>query len=135
MSTSDPLAETQPSTTPPGSWPLDAYQPIRISRPAQPLQKRRNPFLQGCLTFFLAGLILFAIYLLLPTRTNILIMGTDSRDPADPNGRTDTMILTSIVPLRPDVGMLSVPRDLWVNVTGIGEQRINTAYFLSLIHI
>ena len=29
--------------------------------------------------------------------------------------------------------MLSVPRDLWVNVTGIGEQRINTAYFLAEI--
>jgi LCP family protein required for cell wall assembly len=25
--------------------------------------------------------------------------------------------------------MLSIPRDLWVNVPGVGEQRINTAYF------
>ena len=42
-----------------------------------------------------------------------------------------TIILTTLVPLRPDVGMLSVPRDLWVNVTGVGEQRINTAYFFA----
>lgn len=128
----DPLAETQPSTTPAAEWSLDAFQPIPISR--APKQNRGKAFIQGCLTVFLAAIILFAIYLLLPIRTNILVMGTDSRDPADPNGRTDTMILTSIVPLRPDVVMLSVPRDLWVNVTGIGEQRINTAYFLAEIN-
>lgn len=127
----DPLAETQPSTTPPGDWPLDAYQPIRLTRPLQP--RRRSPILQGCLTLLLAGIILLAIYFLLPVRTNILILGTDSRDPNDPTGRTDTIILTSIVPLRPDVGMLSVPRDLWVNVVGVGEQRINTAYILAEI--
>ena len=129
MSTSDPLAETQPSALPRADWPIDAYQPIRITRP--PLPRRRRPLIQGCLTLLLAGIILFAIYLLLPTRTNILILGTDSRDPADPNGRTDTIILTTLVPLRPDVGMLSVPRDLWVNVTRVGEQRINTAYFFA----
>ncbi|GAB4580410.1 MAG: hypothetical protein Fur0022_31510 [Anaerolineales bacterium] len=127
----DPLAETQPSTTPPGDWPLDAYQPIRLTRPLQ--TRRRSPILQGCLTLLLAGIILLAIYFLLPVRTNILILGTDSRDPNDPTGRTDTIILTSIVPLRPDVGMLSVPRDLWVNVVGVGEQRINTAYILAEI--
>jgi LCP family protein required for cell wall assembly len=27
--------------------------------------------------------------------------------------------------------MLSIPRDLWVNVPGVGEQRINTAYFFA----
>jgi polyisoprenyl-teichoic acid--peptidoglycan teichoic acid transferase len=129
---SDPLAETQPTpTTLPGQgWPLDAYQPIRISRAGR---NRRSPFIRSCLTLLLAGIIGLAIYLLLPTRTTILILGTDSRDPNDPNGRTDTIILTSIVPLRPDVGMLSVPRDLWVNVTGVGEQRINTAYFFAEI--
>ena len=130
----DPLAETQPTAPdalPGESWPLDAYQAIRISRPIP--TKRRKPFTQGCLTFLLAGVILLAIYFLLPTRTNILVLGTDSRDPGDPAGRTDTIILTSIIPLRPDIAMLSVPRDLWVNVTGVGEQRINTAFFFAEI--
>ncbi len=27
--------------------------------------------------------------------------------------------------------MLSIPRDLWVNIPGVGEQRINTAYFFA----
>jgi LCP family protein required for cell wall assembly len=46
-------------------------------------------------------------------------------------GRTDTIILATMVPLRPYVGMLSIPRDLWVNIPGVGEQRINTAYFFA----
>lgn len=130
MSLPDPLAETQPTPTrlPGEGWPLDAYQPIRITRP---LPGRRSPRWRGCLTALLAGIIGLAIYLLLPTRTTILILGTDSRDPNDPTGRTDTIILTSIIPLRPDVAMLSVPRDLWVNVPGVGEQRINTAYIFA----
>jgi polyisoprenyl-teichoic acid--peptidoglycan teichoic acid transferase len=33
--------------------------------------------------------------------------------------------------LKPYVGMLSIPRDLWVTVPGVGEQRINTAYFFA----
>ena len=36
-----------------------------------------------------------------------------------------------MVPLKPYVGMLSIPRDLWVTVPGVGEQRINTAYFFA----
>ena len=132
MSLSDPLAETQPTPTslPGENWPLDAYQPIRISRAPK---RNRRPLIRGCWTLFLAGIIGFAIFLFLPIHTNIIILGTDSRDPADPSGRTDTIILTTIVPLRPDVGLLSVPRDLWVNVTGVGEQRINTAYFFAEI--
>ena len=133
MSLPDHLAETQPTPTrlPGEGWPLDAYQPIPITRPPQ--RNRRKALIRGCLTVLLAGIILLAIYLLLPVRTNILILGTDSRDLTDPTGRTDTIILTTIVPLRPDVAMLSVPRDLWVDVAGVGEQRINTAYFFAEI--
>ena len=31
----------------------------------------------------------------------------------------------------PYVGMLSIPRDLWVNIPGVGENRINTAHFFA----
>ena len=92
-------------------------------------RKRRIPV--GCLSLILALFILVAIYFLLPFRTDILILGTDSREPGNPLGRTDTMILTSIDPLRPKVAMLSVPRDLWVVIPGYGENRINTAYFFA----
>jgi LCP family protein required for cell wall assembly len=79
-------------------------------------------------------LLLFAfllIYFFAPLRTNILLLGTDDSPERGSVGRTDTIILTTIVPLKPYVGMLSIPRDLWVNVPGVGEQRINTAYFFA----
>ena len=41
------------------------------------------------------------------------------------------MILTTVVPPQPYVGMLSIPRDLWVSIPGFGENRINTAHFFA----
>lgn len=79
-------------------------------------------------------LILLAVILLYffaPLRTNILLLGTDDSPERGSVGRTDTIILGTIVPLKPYVGMLSIPRDLWVTVPNVGEQRINTAYFFA----
>lgn len=64
------------------------------------------------------------------SRVNILFLGTDYRD--DEEGqfapRSDTMILVSIDPLTRSAGMLSIPRDLWVNIPGGFEpNRINMA--------
>jgi LCP family protein required for cell wall assembly len=39
------------------------------------------------------------------------------------------MILTTFMPQTPYVGMLSIPRDLWVNIPNFGDDRINTAHF------
>lgn len=72
---------------------------------------------------------ILAAYLLLPLRTNILILGIDYTDPGSSLGRSDTLILTTFNPLRPYIGMLSIPRDLWVNIPGAGQNRINTAHF------
>lgn len=66
------------------------------------------------------------------SRVSILVMGLDYRswEPGDLQGapRTDTMILLSIDPLTKTAGMLSIPRDLWVNIPGFGYSRINNAY-------
>jgi LCP family protein required for cell wall assembly len=72
---------------------------------------------------------LLLVYFLAPLRTNILLLGTDDSPERGAVGRTDTIILTTVIPTRPYIGILSIPRDLWVNVPGVGEQRINTAYF------
>lgn len=66
------------------------------------------------------------------SRVNILIMGLDFRDwEAGETPRTDTMILLTIDPLSKTAGMLSIPRDMWVNIPGgFGYAKINTAYFL-----
>jgi polyisoprenyl-teichoic acid--peptidoglycan teichoic acid transferase len=59
-------------------------------------------------------------------RVNILLMGLDTRPDEIP--RSDTMILFSIDPATKTAAMLSIPRDLWVNIPGYGENRINAAY-------
>lgn len=64
-------------------------------------------------------------------KSNILIMGIDAREGEGDLGRTDTMIVASIDPHKPFVGVLSIPRDLWVIVPGYGENRINTAHFFA----
>jgi LCP family protein required for cell wall assembly len=64
------------------------------------------------------------------SRITMLVMGLDYRDWAAGDGppRTDTMILLTIDPLSKTAGMLSIPRDLWVNVPGYQYDRINTAF-------
>ena len=60
-------------------------------------------------------------------RLNILLMGVDRRDDEE-IARSDTLILVSIDPVGKRVGMLSIPRDLWVTIPGFGKDKINAAY-------
>lgn len=64
------------------------------------------------------------------SRINILFIGLDERDLDENQGppRTDSMILFTIDPASKTAGMLSIPRDMWVNIPGFGYSRINTAY-------
>jgi LCP family protein required for cell wall assembly len=64
------------------------------------------------------------------SRINILLLGLDERDLAVQSGppRSDTMMLVTIDPLTKTAGMLSIPRDMWVNIPGFGYGRINMAY-------
>lgn len=64
------------------------------------------------------------------SRITILLMGMDYRDWAEGTDvpRTDTMILFTIDPLSKTAGMLSIPRDLWVTIPGMENNKINTAY-------
>jgi hypothetical protein len=76
---------------------LDQFQQVR-SLPAP--QRKRSRF--WLLLFFA----LILLYFFAPLRTNILLLGTDDSPERGAVGRTDTIILTTIVPLRPYVGML-----------------------------
>jgi LCP family protein required for cell wall assembly len=64
------------------------------------------------------------------SRVTLLFIGLDERDWEVGQGapRSDTMILFTIDPVSKTAGMLSIPRDMWVNVPGFGYSRINTAY-------
>ncbi|MEJ2569555.1 MAG: LCP family protein [Anaerolineales bacterium] len=63
-------------------------------------------------------------------RVTILIMGVDYRDWLEGQGapRSDTMMLVSLDPITKQASLLSIPRDLWVEIPGFGYNRINTAY-------
>lgn len=106
------------------------------SKNNQAKPKQRSRTCCGCsiLPLFAISAILglfTAIYLFAPGRTNILILGIDYAPPGSAVSRSDTNILTTIIPSHPYLGMLSIPRDLWVNVPGVGENRINTAHFFA----
>jgi LCP family protein required for cell wall assembly len=66
---------------------------------------------------------------------NILVMGSDSRgegmDTAENKGedgeRSDTMMLVHIPEDRQDVYVMSIVRDLWVEIPGEGERKVNAA--------
>ena len=66
------------------------------------------------------------------SRINILFVGLRGGDPleGDCSFCTDTLILLTIDPTTKTAGMLSIPRDMWVNIPGFGFSRINTAWTL-----
>lgn len=74
---------------------------------------------------------------------NYLLVGSDSRAGADPNSpdfggigtasdvegsRSDTLMVLRHDTVTGDVALLSIPRDLWVEIPGRGKNRINSAY-------
>ncbi len=67
-----------------------------------------------------------------PRQIRILLLGMDERKgyTTDKAYRTDTIILLSIDPIRKTAGLISFPRDLWVDVPNFSQERINTANFM-----
>ena len=59
---------------------------------------------------------------------NILLIGSDkSTVPGDP-GRSDTQLLVRLDPETKSISMLSLPRDLQVDIPGVGVNKMNAAY-------
>lgn len=61
-----------------------------------------------------------------PGAMNILLLGSDSR--GTDQGRSDTMMVIHVDPSQGYIGMLSIPRDLRVDIPGHGLNKINAAY-------
>ena len=108
-------------------WPPPAPYRRPPNRPAA--------FLKGVLIGFVPGAILLvlavvAFALFFPSkRMNILLLGLDRRPQETTYAvRSDTMILTTVDPASRYVGMLSIPRDLWVTLPGGYQNRINAAH-------
>ncbi len=61
-------------------------------------------------------------------RVTVLVMGIDQRPVENPAySLSDSLILMTMNPLSRTAGMMSIPRDLWVDLTNHGQDRINTA--------
>lgn len=68
-----------------------------------------------------------------PTRKTLLLLGIDERTAVDTERayRSDTIMLINIDPAGKRVGILSIPRDMYVSIPGYAQnQRINTANYL-----
>lgn len=74
---------------------------------------------------------------------NYLIVGSDTREGADPNSpdyggigdtnetsgrRSDTIILMHVDEVLSSIALTSIPRDLWIDIPGHETNRINAAY-------
>jgi LCP family protein required for cell wall assembly len=66
-----------------------------------------------------------------PDAQDILVLGSDFRpDMGEEYGRSDTLMIVHIAPDEDFVSIISVPRDLRVQVPGHGYQKINAAFAL-----
>jgi LCP family protein required for cell wall assembly len=62
-------------------------------------------------------------------RINILLLGSDNDVKFEANAvLSQTMIVLSVDPVHHQVLMLSIPRDLWVDLPGHGQAKIDLAY-------
>lgn len=64
-------------------------------------------------------------------RVTVLVLGIDERKQETGPFRTDTMLVLTIDPASKTAAMLSIPRDLWVQIPAMDtDGKINTAHFL-----
>lgn len=103
---------------------IDATPQLRT--PSRMLTRRRS-----CLVLMLAPLACIIIFLLgyfifPPSPTDMVILGVDARPGEGYLTRTDAVILLNITPGKARITMLSIPRDVFIQVPNYGEQRINT---------
>ncbi len=60
---------------------------------------------------------------------NVVLIGSDSRDPENAgSGRSDTLMLVHLNAARDKAYLISFPRDMWVDIPGHGQAKINAAY-------
>jgi polyisoprenyl-teichoic acid--peptidoglycan teichoic acid transferase len=59
---------------------------------------------------------------------NILLLGVDTRIGESQPPRSDTMIVVRVDPVAKRVDMVSIPRDLLVEIPGFSSEKVNAAY-------
>jgi LCP family protein required for cell wall assembly len=124
--------ETRPITPVPTSPATVPAMPAinRMPPTKKPRRWKRILLALFVLPVLCCGLSLLVYVIIPPPQTNILVMGLDSRDGEGWMARSDSVMLVGINPGALRTSLLSIPRDLSVNVPGYGLQRINTVNVL-----
>ena len=98
--------------------------------------RRRRPRCGCCMGWFtllggilLALVVLFLVFFPLNQRVTVLLLGLDRRPGEGDMVRADAIMVLTAHPGEPAVGLLSIPRDLYLPIPNQGENRINTAHF------
>src|SRR6185436_20076364 len=117
---------TSPAPTPKPAYALKVKEPSRF-------RKFVGWYARGLIGGLGVIAFLLVILFLFPSpRMNILVLGLDRRAAEKTFvSRTDTMILATVDPSQPYVGMLSIPRDLYILLPSGQNGRINTAHFFA----
>lgn len=114
--------------------PLPYPAPVQPVPAARPLRRRQG----GCLwllgvgvvvalsPIFLVGLGLVIYLVLPPAPLDVLILGLDARQGEGFEARTDSVMLLGVDPGGLQVSLLSIPRDIFIEVPEWGLWRINT---------
>lgn len=85
------------------------------------LDESQRPAATGALTFLLVGIDVVSDD---PTTGTNAVAAADSRG----GQRSDAIMVVSVAPDRRSASVVSVPRDSWVPVPGLGTAKINAAY-------
>lgn len=111
------------------------YKQPRIVSTSQASLIKASVRRRGCFWSIFVALLLavfacistFALYIVVaPSSVDILVMGLDSRGVEGTTARTDSIMLAGFQPSKLRVSLLSIPRDLFIDVPDYGMQRINT---------
>jgi LCP family protein required for cell wall assembly len=106
---------------------MSRYQPVR-------LQRKHQTAGIGCVGWLIGLLlVIIGVYFLAPFPTRMVLLGIDRASEGTAMGRSDTIVLTQFEPFSGRVKMLSIPRDLWIEIPGVGENRINAVHFFAEI--
>ena len=107
------LMTAQPALIPTLAHPMPSASPFPTTTPV-PNQPTPRVLTQAEPVIDAGGAITF------------LLLGADSRSGS--SFRTDTLMVAIVRPGDGQVSLISIPRDLWVNIPTVGMQRINTAF-------
>jgi LCP family protein required for cell wall assembly len=61
-------------------------------------------------------------------RLNVLLLGIDTRDSDPATRNTDTMLVVSVDPVNKTAVMLSIPRDVYIDMPGTFQGKVNGAF-------